>query len=111
MFFEDKIFIAKKIRIARKNAKLTQEELAEKVGVTSKQLSRIESATHLPSLLTFFQIVQVLNIDLADFGFKTVQEKNPTRENLEKMISNLSDSELEFCYETIKVMVENFKKL
>ena len=111
MFFDDKVFIAKKIRLARKNAKLTQEELAEKVGITSKQLSRIESCSHFPSLNTFFKIVQILNIDLAEFGYNSAPQKNQNRENFNKILSTLTDVELDFCYETIKTMANNFKKL
>ena len=56
MIFEDKNFIAKKIRIARKNKGLTQAELAEKIGISAKQLSRIEMASYTPSLFTFLKI-------------------------------------------------------
>ena len=70
MMFNDKEFIAKKIRLARKNAKLTQEELSEKIGISAKQLSRIEMATYIPSLPTFFKVVNALKIDLREFGLE-----------------------------------------
>ena len=61
MVFYEKEFIAKKIRLARKNAKLTQEELAEKIDISAKQLSRIEMATYIPSVPTFLKIIQEKN--------------------------------------------------
>ena len=47
---------------------MTQEELAEKIGISAKQLSRIEMATYIPSLPTFLKIVNELNLDLKEFG-------------------------------------------
>ncbi|MBQ4114787.1 helix-turn-helix transcriptional regulator [bacterium] len=111
MFFEDKNFIAKKIRLARKNAKLTQEELAEKVGITSKQLSRIESSTHVPSLFTFFKIVEILKIDLNDFGITNNTQSNPIREEIDKILNNLTDNELMFYLEMIKTLSQNVELL
>lgn len=111
MFFDDKDFIAKKIKLARKKIKMTQEELAEKVGITSKQLSRIENATHIPSLITFFKIVNVLKIDLNDFGIVNKTEKNPKRQEIDKILSNSTDTEIEIYLETLKTISKNIKLL
>lgn len=111
MFFDDKDFIAKKIKLARKKIKMTQEELAEKVGITSKQLSRIENTTHMPSLITFFKIVDILKIDLNDFGITNEIEKNPKKQEIDKILSNSTNAEIDFYLETIKVMSKNFKLL
>ena len=88
MFFEDKNLIARKIRSARKTTKFTQEELAEKIGITAKQLSRIENATHIPSLLTFFRIIEILNINLNDFGFNNNDKNNPIKNEIDKILLN-----------------------
>ena len=106
MIFEDKEFIAKKLRYARKDAKLTQEELAETIGITAKQLSRIEMATYVPSLPTFLKLVKALNIDLNEFGLSYSETKNSSREDFLKMIYSFTDNELEFYYNVIKTMVE-----
>lgn len=106
MFFDDKFFIAKKIKIARKNAKLTQEELAEKIGITAKQLSRIEMATYIPSLPTFFNLVKELKIDLKSFGLDDIENVNPKQDEFIKLIRSLEDNELEYCYEIIKTVLE-----
>ena len=44
MKFDDKVFIAKQIKKHRKRAGLTQAELAEKVNLTIRHISGIESA-------------------------------------------------------------------
>ena len=48
MTFDDKVFIAKKIREARKALKYTQAKLAEIVNVNEQHISRIENATYTP---------------------------------------------------------------
>ena len=109
MIFDDREYIAKKIRFARKKANLTQEELAEKVGISAKQISRIEIATYSPSLSTFLKLVNILKIDMSEFGIQNSQNihNSETRENLMKIIYNATDSELEFYYQTLNTIVKN----
>ena len=90
---------------------MTQEQLAEKIGITSKQLSRIEISTYTPSLPTFLKIVKELKIDLKEFDIEEYNNSTPTKREFIKLIENISDTELEFCYETFKTMVKNFNIL
>ena len=57
----------KKYRLLRG---LTQEQLAEKVEITWRQMQRIEKGNSLPSLLTLKKLILVLEIsdkDVADY--------------------------------------------
>jgi DNA-binding XRE family transcriptional regulator len=45
---------------ARKNAKLTQSELAERIGADKAYISRIEKGVTVPSVATFYRIVSAL---------------------------------------------------
>ena len=58
--------IAEMIVSARKNVRLTQSELAQKVGTTQSVISRIESgrSTFIPSLETLVRIAVALNMKL-----------------------------------------------
>ena len=49
-------------RQARKALQLTQEDIAEKIGVSVEFYARIERGTSLPSILTFARIVSALGI-------------------------------------------------
>lgn len=46
----------------RKKNKLSQEELAEEIGISSRHLQRLESNEEKTRLSTFKKIVKVLNI-------------------------------------------------
>ncbi|MDR1417008.1 MAG: helix-turn-helix domain-containing protein [Prevotellaceae bacterium] len=45
---------------ARKDARLTQQELAERIGVNKSYISRIEKGATVPSVATFYRIASAL---------------------------------------------------
>ena len=92
MKFDDKNFIAAQVKYYRKRSNLTQSELAEKIDISVQHVSRIESGRYIPSLKTFFMIVEALNIDLRVFGFKALV--NSKKEELIQTILNADDTEL-----------------
>lgn len=53
--------IGENIKKARKKAKVTQVEMAEKLGVYQKDISRWENGEYTPSLETFAEICRILN--------------------------------------------------
>lgn len=102
----DKKFIADKIKEFRKKAGLTQTELAQKIGIGEKQISKIENYTNLPSLTTFFKIIDYLKIDISEFKINTIPLVNKNRLELEKFIYSSTEDELEFLVGVVK----NLKK-
>lgn len=106
MKFDDKVFIAKQIRLHRKKLGLTQEELAEKVDLSVQHISRIESACYIPSLKSFFLLATVLKIDLRNFGYDVQATSNPQKDELIQNIANATDAELIF-YENVMTAVTN----
>lgn len=94
MIYCDKDFIANKIKTARKNANLIQSELAEKIGISEKHLSKIETGKNFPALDNFLKIAEVLNLTLEDFGVKTNKPLSQETEALLKIILSASDDEI-----------------
>jgi DNA-binding XRE family transcriptional regulator len=47
---------------ARKKARLTQEELAKRIGVDKSYVSRIEKGITTPSVATFYRIIDALGL-------------------------------------------------
>ncbi len=58
--------IGKYIATCRKNKKITQEQLAEKLGVTSKSVSRWENGKTMPDVSLFHPLCKELNITIND---------------------------------------------
>ncbi len=49
---------------ARKNARLTQAELAKRVGADKSYISRIEKGMIVPSVATFYRIVSAMGLSV-----------------------------------------------
>lgn len=105
MIADDKKFIGLKIKQQRKRLKLTQFELAEKVGIHEKQLSRIEAGLHYPSLENFIKILRILNISLSDFEEK--KEINPIKDDIHQLLNESNNYELKIYHDVIKSIKSN----
>ena len=58
--------LGKRIREARKQKALTQQQLAEALGITDVYISEIERGNKMPSIPLFIAFVEVLDIS-ADY--------------------------------------------
>ncbi len=56
--------LGEKIRQLRKSKGLTQEQLAEKIGIDNKHLSRIEKGRHMPTYNILKRLAKVLDFDI-----------------------------------------------
>ena len=57
-------FTGKIIEEARKNAKMTQAELAEKIGTNKSYISRVETGKTEPKVSTFYRIASALGLNI-----------------------------------------------
>ncbi len=96
MILDDKKYISQKIKEYRLKNGFTQAELAEKIDISTKQVSRIEVGDFYPSLNTFLKIVEILNINLNDFIIDNPKDDNKTRIKLINLIYSANNEELEF---------------
>ena len=100
MKFDDKEFIGQIIKKYRVKNKFTQEKLAEMVDITNQHMSRIECGCYIPSLITFFKLVRVLNIDLREFGFDETETENNIKNKLISQIISSDNAKL-MLYENL----------
>lgn len=61
------IRLGQNIKFCREHAGLTQEELAEKAGISLDYLGKIEVNINRPGLKTIFKLAIALNISPAEF--------------------------------------------
>ncbi len=52
------------IEQARKNANMTQQELAEKIGTNKSYISRVETGKTEPKVSTFYRIISALGLSV-----------------------------------------------
>lgn len=72
--------VGRKIRQLRRQRKLTQVELAEKIGIHQSDLSRMEQGEYKVGLDTLLKILQCFDLSIGDF----FDESNRTNTVIEK---------------------------
>lgn len=78
-----KFLLGNKIKIIRLSLGLTQEELAEKIGLERNSISKIETGKRFPSYKTIEKLVYCFNIKYSDlFSF----DKNEVYADYSKLI-------------------------
>ena len=106
--FYDKEFLGKKFKEYRKKAKLTQEELSEKIGIAEKHYGKLERGAFTPSLETFFKLIETLKIPFEEFGIME-NPNNGTRAELIKEIYILNETQLDLYLEIAQSVKKHCK--
>ena len=73
--------VGRKIRQLRRQRKLTQVELADKIGIHQSDLSRMEQGEYKVGLDTLLKILQTFDLSIGDF----FDENNRTHSLYEKL--------------------------
>lgn len=71
------IVVGQKIRQIRKSRRLTQAELAGRIGVTQSDLSRMENGEYKVGLDTLFRILQVFELSMSRFFEESAPDAEP----------------------------------
>lgn len=80
--------IGPKIRKIRKERKLTQTDLASRIGIQQSDLSRMEKGEYRVSLDTLFRILAEFNVSISEF-FDDVAQENITPRDV-KVVRDLN---------------------
>ena len=89
----------------RKSRKLTQEKLAELVGVDFRYISFLENAKSFPSCDLIEKLAAALNIDSSEFfKFDDNFSRNELESKIIESIKLLDDKNLKLLYEITKSM-------
>ena len=95
-----------KIRQIRKLKGLTQEQLAEKIGIDNKHLSRIEKGRHMPNYKILKNLACVLDFDIYDLEKKSnIEIKQPDKFYIKSLCilnSAKTDNEKKYYLEALR---------
>ena len=70
-----------RIRVLRAEHEMTQEQLAELVGVTRNTIISIEKDKYCPSLKLGFRIARIFNVDINDVFTYEVDKDGPASDD------------------------------
>lgn len=91
-----------RIQEIRKSKNLTQEVLAEKIGIDKPNLSNIECGKRFMTADTLEKIAEALNVEEKElFDFSHIQDRKELIKFLNQAIEHSTDSELMYLYKVI----------
>lgn len=91
------------IRNTRKNKRISQEELAERLDVSPTHIKHIESGHRKPSVELLFEIAKVLNLSLDSIIHpQNTIPCNPVRQHIDWLLDDIDEATLQF----ILILVE-----
>lgn len=94
------------IKDARQTAGLTQEELAEQIGITTRYIMAIENENKQPSMKVLFKLIRTLRISADRIFFPETQHVDEEKEHLIHMIHLCDERDLRVVEATLKALLD-----
>ena len=103
--------LGRKVATYRTRSELTQEALAEKVGVAPETISRLERGASVPSLRMLEKIAHGLHVELRDlFDFR--DSRSPKDRALDELVHSLRGygvEDIELVHDLAMRILQHFK--
>jgi len=96
-----KKIVGQKIQEYRKNNKITQEQLAEMIGIETVSLSKIETGRSYPTSENLAKISKILNAEPYEFFLANKTPKN------EDLLKEINQNIIEISNDNKKLMLLN----
>lgn len=104
--------IGKRIKIARIRADLTQETVAETVGVTAQHVSNIETGSSRVSLTTLVNIANLLGVSLDELLCDAVLAAQPIfLKEVDDIFRDCSECEIRVLADILKAAKESMRNV
>ncbi len=101
-----KVLLGKRIREYRQKYRMTQFELAEKLEIDDKHLSRIELGKNMPQAPVISKLAEVFNIEPKTlFEFSHLAPVGVLKQDLFKMLDSMTDEQIVLTYKYVKNFV------
>lgn len=90
------------IKAAREARMMTQEKLAELIGVSTVYIPEIENKRSAPSFMLLYRICRLLNVSVDDVIFHT---ESDSARKISRMLSQCSEKQLKVIQAMIEAML------
>ena len=104
----DKEIIGKKIRQMRLEKGFSQEQFSEKIDISPRHMCTIENGNSFPSLETFVNISEILDIDINNFFNLKTAKIDRLRSEIYDLIQISSPNELHLIRDIIYAVRKNW---
>lgn len=100
-----------RIRKARENRNLTQEQLSEICSLSAAHVGHIERGTRIPSLETLFKICTALEISFDYILFDSFDSDELNFSNISAMLKNKNKDKVKAFMSTVKILADKIDEL
>lgn len=98
-----KHLLGARIKELRRARGLSQEELAEQIGIEPQHMSRIETGGSAPTVERMEKLCAVLGIELRSlFDFGHLDSRDAQLEGIEEMLKSLDENDLKVIYRIVR---------
>ncbi|WP_232411203.1 MULTISPECIES: helix-turn-helix domain-containing protein [unclassified Methylophilus] len=102
--------IGRLIAERRSKAGLTQEEVAEKLGIGFEAVSRIERAKSIPTVLRLFELADIFSCGVDELLIEASNRPIDQASEIAKMLSELTIDDRQMILETVKSLHGRLKQ-
>lgn len=96
----------KRLKEIRKSKNITQEQLAEHVGIEPKQICRIENGTCFTTYEKLQKIAQTLDVEIYEFfRYEHKKPKDALVKEMNELFTNASDEKIETIYKIVTALL------
>ncbi len=98
-----KELLGARIKEFRKAQGMTQEQLAEQIGVEPRHISRMEGGYNAPSIDRLEKIAKALNVPMRDFfDFMHLDSPDARAQSLEEMLKGMDENYQRIIYKIVR---------
>lgn len=104
--------LGRRVADQRKRARLTQAQLAERVGVTTETVSRLERGAVVPSLARLDSVATAVGVDLSDL-FRAPERESQKDRALDRLLAVVrrgSAGDVEVIADVAERVLGHFRK-
>ncbi|MBD8825826.1 MULTISPECIES: helix-turn-helix domain-containing protein [Pseudomonas] len=102
--------IGKAIANQRTQTGLTQDEVAEKLGIGSEAVSRIERGLVVPNVARLFDFADVFGCEAAELLMKTSSRSSDQTRYISQMLQELAPSDRQLILALVESLAERLKR-
>lgn len=93
------------IREHRKQKGLTQAQLADMVGLSTRHIGKLEDGTYMPKLSTYLNISKVLGFDIEEVQTLNKYAPREGEAKILNLLKEMNTEELKLSYKVLKALV------
>lgn len=103
--------IGQRIRKVRKARGLSQERLAEKVGISTTHMSHIETANTKMSLSTFAELASALEVRTDELLYDyRLEDRSASIAHITELLDDCTTQQVRIIEDTVKTLKESLNK-